>query len=72
MVTAGHVPAHEAGPLAGVVLLLDGVLGEGGADGGGGALQVRGAGAGARGHGAHGHGLLLAKLPTGRVARVLK
>ena len=26
MVSAGHVPTHEAGPLAAVVLLLDGVL----------------------------------------------
>ena len=59
MVSAGHVPTHQAGPLAAVVLLLDGVMGEGGADGGGGALQLwRG---GTRGHS---HRLLHSKLPT--------
>ena len=26
VISAGHVPAHQTGPLAGVILLLDGVL----------------------------------------------
>ena len=43
MVTTRDVATHQAGPLAGVVLLLDQILGEGGGDGGGGALEsVRG------------------------------
>ena len=67
MVSAGHVPTHQAGPLAAVVLLLDGVMGEGGADGGGGALQLwRG---GTRGHS---HRLLHSKLPTSLVTFILR
>ena len=67
MVSAGHVPTHQTGPLAAVVLLLDGVMGEGGADGGGGALELRRGGT--RGHG---NRLLQSKLPTSLIAFILK
>ena len=47
-------------------------MGEGGADGGGGALELRGGGSGARRRRVHTHRLLQTKLATSREALILR